>query len=73
MRHMDPERTLSFRARRRIAKLWGVPPYRVDVRIDLLNYRMEATIDGNPPDQEQRAILERDVQESTKTLRKSMN
>jgi hypothetical protein len=70
---MDPENILGFRTRRRIAKLWGVPPYRVDVRVDLVNLRMEATLDGNPPDQKQRAILEQDVLKSTQSFLRAMN
>lgn len=70
---MNSESILSFRTRRRIAKLWGVPPYRVDVQIDIVNRRLVATLDGNPPDQEKRSILEQDVVESTRNLKKSMN
>ena len=70
---MNSESILSFRTRRRIAKLWGVPPYRVDVQIDVANRKLIATLDGNPPDKEKKAILEQDVCESTRNMKRSMN
>ncbi len=60
---MTLESIISFRARRRIAKLWGVPPYRVDVEVDVVNQRMRATLDGKDPDPEKKSILEQNARE----------
>jgi hypothetical protein len=60
---MNLETIISFRAARRIAKLWGVQPYRVDVEVDLANQKMRATLDEKAPDPEKLAILERNSRE----------
>ena len=64
---------LSQRARKRIAKLWGVPPFRVEVEVDLEHRWLRATLDGQVPDASLLDILEKDVQELTQAAIRRMN
>ena len=72
MKHMEYE-VLNLRTRRRIAKLWGVPPFRVDVQVDPERKLLKATIDGHDPDETLQAILEKDIRDFTQAAVRGMN
>lgn len=65
---MDSE-VINLQTRRRLAKLFGVKLYQVDVEVDVTHNRMKVCIDGEPLDPEKRAILEKDVRETTQAHR----
>ena len=69
---MDPEEFVNLQTRRRLAKLFKIPPFRIDVEVDMTNRRIRVSIDGEPIDQEKRAILEKDVRESTQAFREKV-
>lgn len=49
---------------KRIAKLWGVAPYRVEVKHVGYN-ALGLTLDGSPPTEEQVAVVHQDIREVT--------
>lgn len=64
-------KTTEGAVRKRLSNLWGVEPYRLDVEVrpDLL--RVE--IDGQPPTDEQRKLLEDDIVACTTAAKRRMN
>jgi hypothetical protein len=70
---MTRNEILELRTRKRIAKLWGVEPFRIDVYVDPDKSMLSATLDGKTPDANKRELLERDIIEMTQAARKRMN
>lgn len=60
---------VEFALRKRIAQLWGVSPYRIDVSVPGFHVRL----DGQAPSDEQMQILERDIEAVTKAFKSTLN
>jgi hypothetical protein len=64
---MSPEQFV----RKRIAMLWGIAPYRIEVSIGPDDLRVE--VDGKPPTEEQAKILSEDILAASAAARQAMN
>jgi len=58
--------------RKRLASLWGVQPYRLEVEV-ISPEAFKILVDGVAPTQAQLRLLEEDIQKTTQAARLRMN
>jgi hypothetical protein len=56
---------------RKLARLWGIEPYRVDVLP--LGHTFEILVDGRPPSPDQLRTLAEDVRRNVRVRQQAMN